>query len=162
MFIILKWERYTPSYRKEMMPKINKTQWLKILLLLAAMVSLAIGSFFAMAWIMGVPFNKNVEPVYANGLITASGVFLGFVFAATISRREELEFADVFITALPIAVFFCAMIIVFESAITNGLKVSDLAILQGNLYFDFAWSLFFLEKMVSERKARSKGSNHSA
>jgi len=39
----------------------------------------------------GTPMDKEIETDYVNGLITASGIFPGFMSAAVISRGEHLE-----------------------------------------------------------------------
>ena len=112
----------------------------------ASLIStVAIATNAAIPLIRGVPYDRIIEPSYANGLITASGVLLGFIFTTTITGHKELDRIRVLVlTGYPMVFFFFSLCFIFNSQITGGLRVLDLVILQSNLFFDFVWWLYVL------------------
>lgn len=63
----------------------------KIIFLIAAIYLIPLIAFSGLAIIRGIPLNKETDPRYVNGLVTASGIFLSLISAAVITKSEDLS-----------------------------------------------------------------------
>ena len=67
----------------------------------------------------GVSLDSEINPATLNGMITASGIFLGFISAMAISKSEILNSTDYALIVAGFVFFFMATTQLFIAQIEN-------------------------------------------
>lgn len=92
--------------------------------------------FILVALLEGAKVDQLVDAAYANGLITASGIFLGFTMAAAIARGKELERRQISTVEIALLVFAIAILALFRAEIKGRVTVTELVFLQASFFFN--------------------------
>jgi len=96
---------------------------------------ISLSPFFLVSY-YGIPFNKEIgvtEATYVNGLITASGVFLGFITTVVISKRETLEHYHWLLIIFDFFLFFSATNSLFNNLLFGKPTISELVMIESSL-----------------------------
>jgi len=85
-------------------------------------------------FLRGIPLDTEINPSYLNGMITASGVFLGFLSTIVISKSDTLNYPDYVIIVCDFVFFLTAIMKVFDAQISNKTTVNELVWVVGSIY----------------------------
>jgi len=102
----------------------------------------------ALAISEGIKLSDPVDTAFANGLITASGIFLGFIMSAAISKGKEIRPSVFRSVEIALVVFSLAMFIVFKAEIKGKVTVFELLFLQSSLLYNFYVSYDLMHKVL--------------
>lgn len=89
---------------------------------------------FTWALLMHLDFGQEITSPYLNGLITASGVFVGFLCASVISRAKDLTRLSFLLASYALLIFFVAVTsLSFNLASKSRATLVDLLIVESSL-----------------------------
>lgn len=84
-----------------------------------------------------VPLDREVDVAFVNGFITATGIVLAALSAASISRSKDLDAIDYYMVRLGLLLFFAAILCILIFEIMSGkLQVWHLGLLGASLIFN--------------------------
>lgn len=130
----------------------------KEIILFAGSILLLFGTpltlLYAFTLIDNIPLDKEIDPTYINGFITASGVLLAFVMTTIISKSEELGFREIFILSSPLFFFSFTMFHVYMSEIEGTVRVEDLLWVLASLFVNL-YSVLLIFQILHKRQTRT-------
>lgn len=114
--------------------------------IIVSWVIIAFLAFFPLIWALidHLDLGQEVTSPYLNGLITASGVFVGFLSAAVISKAEDLSFHTFSLASFTLLVFFIAIVSLSNDLATRSYAtLSDLLGVESSLILSglTAWNI---------------------
>ena len=120
-------------------------------------------AFFPLIWalMLHLDLGQEVTSSYLNGLITASGVFVGFLSAAVISKAKDLSFYSYSLASFALLIFFIAMVSLSNDLATKSYAtLSDLLAVESSLILSglTAWNI--MQSLF--RKSHSKQTTQKA
>jgi hypothetical protein len=89
-------------------------------------------------------FGQEITSSYVNGLITASGVFMGFLCASVISRAKDLTRFSFLLASYALLIFFAAVLFLsFDLANNSRATIQDLLLIESSLIVSgvTAWNI---------------------
>ena len=99
------------------------------------------------AFLYGVSLDSEINPTALNGMITASGVFLGFISAMAISKSELLDSTDYILIVAGFTFFFMATTQIFIAQIKNKLTVNELVWITGSLNANAMTAMLLINRL---------------
>ncbi|MCD6241886.1 hypothetical protein J7K27_10335 [Candidatus Bathyarchaeota archaeon] len=103
---------------------------------------------FIIAFLYGVSLGSEINPTFLNGMITASGIFLGFISAMSISRSELLDYADYLLITVDFAFFFITIsVYIFPAQLRNIITVNELAWITGSLNVNAVTAIILIGRL---------------
>lgn len=102
-------------------------------------------------YIQGDYYRGIESPGYVNGLVSASGILLGFLSATAISKSDKLDQFHFELISVCFGSFILA-IVTYSTAIIKGtLTVFEITLIQANIILSSASTYAILRKIFSEK-----------
>jgi len=86
--------------------------------------------------------------------MTASGIFLGFLTVAMISKSEAFGIFHYFLVELNFAAFFFAILFIFDFQLRNGPVVGNLSWLMASVNLNVGTATIFIYRLLKARLHR--------
>lgn len=105
----------------------------------------------------GTPMDKEIETGYVNGLITASGIFLGFMSAAVISRGEHLEVFHYYLIKISFSIFFAVLVLISNAQFRGKVTGYELGFIQASVFPNGFAAFMIINRMLRVQLRISRG-----
>jgi hypothetical protein len=111
-------------------------------------ITILFGSFpCIIAVLNGVPIDLEIDPAFVNGMLTVSGILLGFSSATYISRSEFLRPADFYLIYVDFIFFFLAVYHLFLAQLRGIVTVNELLWVTGSVYVDVSTVVILMNRL---------------
>jgi len=95
----------------------------------------------------GVPIDLEIDPAFVNGMLTVSGILLGFSSATYISKSEFLRPADFYSIYVDFIFFFLAVYYLFLGQLRGIVTVDELLWVTGSVYVDIVTVVILMNRL---------------
>jgi len=98
------------------------------------------------------PSKTCIDPAYLSGLITASGILLGFISTTALTKSKTLPYDIMFVITVDFAVFFLAIFKLFLSILYgNPSKINVLAWIMSSFLVNGGTVYILMSRLRTQR-----------